>query len=311
MTIAAARAWVVLLVMALACGVALGQERVRGPETGGERTVDLRPKFREGQTVRLKMEVTNSAKPARQAKPSPRTTPRSADEPAPETDSRIEFGLTMKVESVSPEKEATVAMTFDTVKVSSRVGGESFEFDSTKPSKEGDMIGLMMKPLVGTTLTLKVDKDGNVTSVSGGEAFTAIGQAVSGGTLSGDLLGPIFSPRHGKGLVRVGESWENEDRLESPLLGRFRMITKHTLKRVSGADAHVDVSGRIDAASEGEEAEPFQIKDSRYSGAYTWDTEMGMVKQMDTTMRVTIEQTIGGQKTTMQNESVMKVSRIR
>lgn len=276
--------------------------------------VDLRPKFESGQSVHLHMSVTNSSTPATpDLKPAKKPGPRAeADPDAPQPmQSAIELGLTMKVRSVSPQHESTVDMTFDSLKVSTKTGDEKVEFDSAKPTtSQDDVVGLLMRPLVGTTVTLRVDSAGNVTSVTGGEAFTALGQFVGGGGDAGGLFGPIFSPQHGTGLVHLGESWENADKLSSPMLGEFKMTTRHTLRSVQGKDAKLDLSGRIEPATESGD-KSFQIKESRFGGHYTWDLGMGMVKQLDSTMSITLEQTVAGQRTTTRSESVMHVTRTK
>jgi hypothetical protein len=331
MSIARARGgWRVVVSAVVAAFSAAAHGQVKEPPS--ERLVDLRPRFETGQTVKLKMEVTNTSTPVVGKTPpsAPATPPKTpGTKPGPgspppgseDLRSAIQFGLTMKVKSVSRDHVATVDLTFDTVKVSTKNKDQSFDFDSSKPSKGGDdeVMGMVMQPLVGSTLTLTVDRSGTITSVTGGEAFSALGQFVGGtggggGGNAGSLFGPLFSPQHGTGLVHVGETWENSDKVESPLLGQFAMKTRHTLRSATAAEAKVDVSGRIDPATEASGpagSDPFQIKESRYGGTYLWDLSMGMLKQMDTTMSVTMEQTVAGQKTTSHNESVMKVTRIK
>src|SRR5438105_4984997 len=169
MSIAHTRSWVGLVAVLLALApAARGQFR--------ENRVDLRPRFQAGQTVKYTMSVTNSSSP--QTLGPPRTG--AHPEPANQTSSRIEMGLSLKVRSVTPEHEAVVDLAFDTLKVSSHTRDQTVEFDSTKPAKgEDDVVALLMQPLVGSTLTLHVDKTGNITGVTGEESFTALGQFIS------------------------------------------------------------------------------------------------------------------------------------
>lgn len=299
--------WLLMLVFGVALPPAIGQ-----PET----RIDLRPKFEKGQQVRLKMEVTNTSTPvgAAQAPRPPGSRPPAANEPnaPPGQRSRIELGLRLKVQSVAPDRTATVDLVFDSVKMATKTRDLEVDFDSTKPSKgEEDLMCQLLEPLVGSTLTLTVDKDGNIKSVTGGEAFGAIGQFLGSGGGAGDLFGPLFSIKKGNGLVSVGESWEDVDRIDNSMLGKFKMTTKHTLRSAMGGSAEVDMSGRIEPDSEAGGEGVAKIRNSRYSGKYSWDTIQGMVKQMDSTMSVELEQDVGGTKTMTRNEAVTKVTRIR
>lgn len=299
----AAGAWKLLLCAAF---VALCPVIVRAQPEG--RRVDLRPKFVQGQSVRLKMNVTNTSTPV---VPSPTRPPPTTTRPD-QMRSKMELGLALKVKSVSETREATVDLVFDTIKVSTHTKDQDIEFDSAKPNKDGDDIaGLLFQNLAGSTLTLKVDRDGNITSVSGGEAFGALGQFLGNGGGAGELFGPLFSIKKGNGTVSIGESWEDVDQIDNALLGKFKMTTRNTLRGVVGTDAMVDVVGKIEPPSEAPQDGVAQIKTSQFGGKYSWDTTLGMLKQLDSTMTVNMETTVGGVKTTTRNESVMKVIRVR
>lgn len=278
----------------------------------GGREVDLRPKFAQGQQTRFKMEVTNTSDPVTATRP----VPKKPGDPAPArhatTRSTMEMVLSLKVQSVSPDREATVSLVFDALRVSTTNQDGKVEFDSSKPtSGEDDMVGILLKPLVGTALTLKVDRAGNITSISGGETFSALGQFVGGVGQAGDLFGPLFTVKKGTGMARVGESWEDVDKIDNALLGQFKMTTRHTLRSAYGSEAKVDMAGRIEPGSESPGSGAGHIKDSSFAGNYTWDTERGMLKRMDSTMRVKMEQTVDGLRTETRNESVVKVTQIR
>jgi len=147
--------------------------------------------------------------------------------------------------------------------------------------------------------------------VRGGVSFSALGLFVGGGGQAGDLFGPLFTARKGAGMARVGESWEDVDTIDNALIGRFKMTTRHTLRSAFADQASVDMTGRIEPGSEAPGAGAGQIKESSFSGAYVWDTERGMLKRMDSTMRVRMEQTTDGVRTETRNESVVKVTQVR
>ncbi len=290
------------------------------------REVDLRPKFTVGQQTRFKMELTNSSEPvaAPGSKPkqpwskppagkSPSTTQPTKSAASPDrSSSKTEFTISLKVASLSPEHEATVNLVFDAVKISTTTSEGTIEFDSSKPAgKDDDLVAGLLRPLVGSTLTLKVDQAGNITSITGGESFSALGQFAGGGGQAGDLFGPIFSGRKGTGLARVGESWENADKIDNAMLGRFKMTTRHTLRSAAGTEARIDMTGKIEPDSEAPGEGAGKIKDSSFNGSYAWDTERGMLKRMDSTMRVRMETPSEGGRSETNNESVVKVTQVR
>jgi hypothetical protein len=71
------------------------------------------------------------------------------------------------------------------------------------------------------------------------------------------------------------------------------------------------MTGRIEPGSEAPGSGSGQIKDSSFNGSYVWDTERGMLRRMDSTMRVRMEQTVGDARTETRNESTVKVTQIR
>jgi hypothetical protein len=293
----------------------------RGQERTGE--VDLRPKFERGQTIRYKLEqgftsindigATRATKPGPKDRPDPKKARGQDGEDARTSRGRVEMALKMKVSDISAEGVATVETTIESLKMSNTTPDMEVEFDSAKPPEEDDIVGMMLKPLVGTTLTLKVDRAGNVTSVSGGEAFSMLGQAASGsggGGGASQLFGPIFSSHPTTGFAKVGQSWEHEDKLGVSLLGDFKMITRHTLRGLQGRDAVVAISGRIEPATESPPEGGFQVKNSTYNGSYTWDTAKGQLAKMDTSMSVRLEGKAGDQPMSTRNEATVKITRV-
>jgi len=293
--------------------VAVLLPRAAVAQPGDRNLVDLRPKFVVGQQTRFVMEVTNTSTPVGAAtkpttvRPRPGTDPRT---PAGQTKSKIEFGLLMKVKEGGGTDGATVDVVFERIKVSTTGEDGTVEFDSTKPQQgEGDLVGILMGQLVGTTLTMKVDPSGNITSISGGESFSMLGQFMGGGGGAGSLFGPIVNMKKGGGKVAVGESWENEDVVNTGLMGGFKMVTRHTLRSAVGGDAKVDMTGRMVASSEAGSGTVAQLKNSKYTGSYVWDTKGGMLKQMDSSMSVEMETSVEDRPVLTRNESTMKVRR--
>lgn len=301
------------------------KDQARSPEG----RYDLRPKFERGQTIKLKLEVTNLAeqpaididmlddpdeKPKKPARPSQANGKREVEK----TKSRIEFGIVMKVKEVDAAGNSTVDMTFQTVKVSVDGPGMKEEFDSTKPAKpapagEIDIIGTVLKPLVGTTMSMTVDRAGNISNVTGGDGFAMLGQVTPGSGGAGSLpqvIGPIFNIKKGDGFARIGETWDNADKLNSGLMGDFKMTARHTLSSVSGKDAKVDLRGKIEPGSQAPGSSTFQLKDSSYTGRYTWDLARGMIKDMTTKMSMTVEHRLQDTPVQVTSETTTKLTRI-
>jgi hypothetical protein len=282
------------------------------------REINLRPKFEAGQRIKYKLELANSSRPD-SPRPSPQPhqpAPVRPGQPTPlqpqTTQSNVEMGLTLQVAEVSAEGIATVKMIFDSLKVATRSDDISVEFDSTKPAAgEDDIAAMLLKSIVGTALTMKVDRNGNISSVTGGEAFMALGQFTSGSSSAEQLFGPIFSGNPAKGSAKIGESWEYADRLSSGLLGDFKMVTKHTLRGLQGSNAQIAITGRIEPTSESPGSSSYQVKNSTYTGNYLWDTTKGQLARMETSMNVQIEDKAGHEKTNTRNESTVKITRLQ
>jgi hypothetical protein len=296
-----------------------------------EGRIDLRPRFERGQSIKLKMEVVNAAtQPAVEIdplddpmedskRPAPKKKPNTRTNAKPDletTKSKVEFGIVMNVKDVTAAGEATVDMTFQTVKVLIDGPGFRQEFDSTRPPQpakpgEPDILATVLRPLVGSTFTMTIDRAGNISSVTGGEGFAMLGQVTpgAGGTLP-QVFGPILTQKKGDGFARVGESWENADHLNSGLMGEFKMLTRHTLQSVSGKDAKLSIRGQISPASMAPGSSTFQLKDSAYSGSYTWDTARGMIRDMATRMSITVEHSLQGQPVEVKSETTTKVTRL-
>jgi len=315
-----------LLALAAFAPLAGAQDRPREPERKtlipDLTTVDLRPKWEKGQQVRYTLELRNASlndakAPPAKGRPAPGT--KKAGQPSlkdNESRSNVQMGLVFKVTEVSPEKIATVDITIDRLKLSTTTPDGEVEFDSSKPSKGGedDIIGQAFKSIVGTTMTMTVDREGTITKVTGGEGLAMLGGAGGSGGAGagspGQLFGPIFSGRPAKGEARIGESWDYDDGLSTGLLGDFKMKVKHTLTGLRGSDAVVQIRGQIDPKTEAPGSSAFQVKESSYNGQYLWDTSKGQLKSMETSMAVRLDGKTGdNQELATRNEATVKITR--
>ena len=201
--------------------------------------------------------------------------------------------------------------------------------DPLKDIADMDMngtLGLIVGPMVGATITVKTDRAGAITSVSGGDALGGamggLGGAMGGmGGMGGALvpspsavanwlIAGLGGPGN-KGYARVGETWTNNDALSGTPVGSFNMKTTHTLKSASGGSANLSFVGAIEPASQG--AAPGggigQVQSASYTGNYVWDTRSGALGEMGTDMKVVLDAAAAGVKARMTSQTQVKVRR--
>ncbi|MFM9995190.1 MAG: DUF6263 family protein [Phycisphaerales bacterium] len=259
--------------------------------------VDLRPRWEKGAEHRFRIESSNTMgkPPARSSGPGNR----GRDEgDAPAQSVKQDMEIVFRVIDAVPEKDAIVELAFDRVKVAVDAAGEKDEYDSTKPGQGGGGAAGAFKSLAGLKLTLTIDPNGNITSVkpAGGAGATPSDPMVAGLTGADamkDLIGPIFTLKKGGGIVRAGQSWENVDEINSGLIGKVRVSTKHTVRSANARDATVAIDGRVDADSESP-AGLVQIRDGKFTGSYSWGVKEGMLRSMENRMSFTVQIGSGG-----------------
>lgn len=280
----------------------------KGDTKGDAGLVDLRPKFERGATSRYIMQVDSKTKTK-----DPKDAKKTVDSSMSQA-----IGLKMKVVDVK-DGEATVELVYESMKISVKTADAEMNYDSEakpKPGKKSDglddqdLFAPIFKQIVGTTMTMTVDSNGNIKDIKGGDALNLLGSIPGGSPVDpkslGGLFGPISSSAAGKGKYKVGEKWTNQDSLSVGPLGDFKMTTEHTLVSHRAGRADVTVAGKADAKSESDAAmspDKFKLKNATYRGKYTWDTSRGRLISMD------LEQStaIGGQLDA-QTTSTMKIT---
>jgi hypothetical protein len=316
------------------------RDKAPADQPGDKGTVDLRPRWERGQTIRYRMAQTSTSQVP---------DPQDPKNPTKITNKQ-EIQFSLRVKDINAETGvATVDMVYDSLKIKLDGSGIVIDFDSTKPQPTkpapgkpapnnpatppassdpldalkgldlDKMINDQLRKMVGTTLTLTIDRSGQITNISGGSELDPTGML---GALGGQGAGPAGAPQTGgslfgplppangnySGLVRVGQKWSHADALAVGPLGAIKMITEHTLRSASAGTAEVLFTGRIDPASAASNAQA-QIKASSHSGRYTWDTAKGQLVSLNMDQKVV--QQAPGQAGDATSTTSMTVERLR
>jgi hypothetical protein len=308
----------------------------------GAATIDLRPKFRLNEPYRLRLEQTSSGTTiVQQADAVDSERP----EPVKQTMSQV-FELRFVPKNVAPGGAATVDMIVDAVKLSLKSGDMDLSFDSRdahrkagpkpgaksapKPASpntpdslqetlagmdESEILASIVGPLVGSVTTFTFDENGNVTQVTGGEAWNLAGLAsLTGGT--GQLagadaggLGQFLNLRPGSNRARIGETWTTDAGASRSPVGDFSMNTRYTLKGASGPRASIDFLGSVEPGTQSPLG--MQVREATCSGQAEWDTGLGFLRSMQADSRVTLEGSIAGVRARLDTSARINVTLLR
>lgn len=253
-------------------------------------TVDLRPRWEKGAEHRFRMESESRTGPA--ATQGPTRNPRPDD--AHRQTVMQDFDFVLRVVDARPEADATVEFVFEHVKVSMEGPEGKSEFDSARPDAARGKPADAFRTLAGIKLTLTIAPDGSITSVRcdgptvPDDALAAIGgrEGIS------RLIRSITTLHKGGGVVRRGASWEHVDLIDSALIGRLRMTTRHTVRSVRAREAVVDVAGTIAGDSDAPDG-LVAIRDGKVAGSYTWDAGAGMLRSLESRQSFRVQTGLG------------------
>jgi hypothetical protein len=296
-------------------------------QSGTGTLVDLRPKFKVGTNVRLRLSNDSTSTiqlpdslnlpgvdPSRPGKPTTIPTPASkADGSVSLT--QQEFTLVFKPTAVSEAGDATVEVVFETIRMKIESEFLTDEFDSTKPNTpskpnndplrslgEAPLLETSLRPLVGDKLVLTVDPNGNITKVEGGEKFAALFGGTAGGGAapapkSGGvqgLFGSLFTLSKTRPHARVGDTWTTKDTLDLSMAGSLTMATTYTLKVAKAGLATLALKGALEPSSAAPSPGPFSIKSCVHEGTAQWNTLDGFLQSMQSVQRLETDINIGG-----------------
>lgn len=285
------------------------------PPASREGRIDLRPKWELGQVVRYSMKQTSDQQ-----------TP-NAEDPADPHKSRLEqtIGLKMTAKAVDTTTgETTVEIVYESVKAKLDSPLATVDLDSTKLPPKGpkspaapapsaprdpfDQIDALLadqfKQMVGTTITMKVARDGRIISTSGGESLSPTmlpGMTAPGAEAMkqlGGLIGPITtnsSPGF-DGLARVGDRWTHRDQLDVGPIGGLDLTTTYDLRTHTAGTAKVYFKGHADGNHSSGLPLPVSLDSADHSGMYAWDTRRGQLARCEFEQKVTMSGSITGNK---------------
>ncbi|CAG1009096.1 hypothetical protein PHYC_03652 [Phycisphaerales bacterium] len=265
--------------------------------------VDLRPRFTKGQDVRLKMTLES-----RNA-----STAENADE---NSSAKQEIGLLLKCTSADPEKGYTLDMVYESLKASIHSGLADVDFDSTKPPSPDDPYDQFLRSLVGMKQEILMDRNGEITSVGGGDALGGLGGALAGQFQAADVFksvfGPISSPKKSVPKPSVGESWTTETIMHGAV-GTMRIEMTHTLASSIGGKATINSVGKVtlEPSAAGGKIPQVRISDSNIGGKTIWDLEAGMLNESEMLQRLTIQTRRDNKTESTTQEMNTKVVRVK
>lgn len=292
-------------------------------------TADLRWKPKEGQSFIYELQqkstnrtVVNPPAPTKTARPPKQSRP-AADQGT--IDSTLDQALTLEltVRSSDAELGSTVDLKITRVRATITTPDGTTKVDSDTPDSghAADPIALALQAIAGTTLTLTVGPEGNITKSEGGGETLGLASLLGGAggaVLPRDALGLITSSSSTPARAKVGQRWTTTSALAGSLLGDAAMTTTHTLKKLRGSAAEVDMQGHLEpSGTRREKADApslFQVTSAQIKGRYEWDTSAGWIRSMSTTQTTRIEaQGLSealGESGTMESTSETTLSRV-
>lgn len=267
------------------------------PERSGK--VNLRPRFEKGQELRYTMVIESS----------------TADSQAgdPQSSSQ-EIGLLLRCTKADTEAGYTLDLVYESLRMKVRSPLATIEFDSTRPAKADDPADAALRTIVGLTLPVTMDKDGNISAVGSGDgAVGAVGALVgqfSGGDMIKGMFGPIMTGRKSTGEASVGESWTNDDTIDGPP-GQMKISLTHTLDSHSGGKATIPMRGKVTLSPSSGAGTPGKvaIRDSTISGKTVWDTSLGQLVSLESRQRVVVDTSHEGQTSSQTQEMNVRVTK--
>jgi hypothetical protein len=261
--------------------------------------VNLRPTFKKGQEVRFRVMIESSSDAAAGEK---------------QTQAQ-EIGLLLRCTASDPESGTTLDLVYESLRMEVKSPLVNVSFDSKRPPSNDDAVGSLLRSIVGLTLPVTMDKDGNITAVGSGAGAGGLGglsEQFTGADMVKSMFGPIMTTRKSAGEARVGESWSTQDTIDAPA-GQINLTFTHTLDSHQGGKANISMKGKatLQPSPGGAAASKARIRDSSITGKTVWDTEAGMLHSLDSRQRLEVETMTEGQASVTTQDMTVKVSRVK
>lgn len=290
---------------------------------------DLRPKFQLGQNRRIRLSLDS-----RETRPDPAAL---IDNKAPQEDemkTQQDFVLVFKPTKPREDGNSQVDIVFESIRSHVEGPGVNDSFDSKTPAKKSTpkkksdpLNGLgepptleeTLRPLVGETLTVLFDPDGNILQVQGGEKFVRALNPMApeemtqmgGDQKMRELFKSIVSTP-GKRYAKPGERWSSDTALDLFPVGGSRLHTDYQLTKVQGSRGRIEFDGKLVPASDPSPGSGgLKLSRAEYSGFTDWDQEDGFLRSSQANQKLDAELKIGEQTISLKQSQKMTVERLK
>ena len=242
--------------------------------------------------------------------------------------------LVFKPTRVGEDGTSEVAIVFEQIRSHVSGPGTDDSFDSSTPPpakpkspQANDPLGGLgnpptleetLRPLVGQTLSVVFDRDGNVTDVRGGEKFVRAlnpmapeGLAQMGGDEKMRELFRSIVSTPGKRSAKPGETWSSSTELDLFPIGGSSLRTDYKLTSVQGARGKITFDGRLVPTKDASPGSGgLKLNKADYNGTTDWDQEDGFARSMKSTQALDAELKIGEQVIPLKQTQKMSLERL-
>ncbi|MBX3381744.1 MAG: hypothetical protein KF805_16750, partial [Phycisphaeraceae bacterium] len=283
---------------------------------------DLRPKFRMGQDRRVRLSLdSKETQPDLTAELDPARKPNDPKPASDEMKTKQDFVLVFRPTKVNEDGTSEVSIVFEQIRSHVEGPGVDDSFDSSRPAPakpktpkpaDTDPLGGLgkpptleetLRPLVGESLSVVFDRDGNVTEVRGGGKFVRALNPMApeeltqmgGDEKMRDLFKSIVSTP-GKRSAKPGETWSSDTSLDLFPIGGSRLHTDYRLTNVQGAKGRITFQGKLVPSKDASPGSGgLKLSKADYAGSTDWDQEDGFARSMQSTQGLDAELKIGEQ----------------
>lgn len=218
-----------------------------------------------------------------------------------------------QVKSAEPGKGAEVELTYERVAFAGQTQGGRVDFDSARdrgeqPDPSGmaidatPMAAKHLRELVGTTITLKFDAEGKITSVSGkgDEGIPMMMGPICGLKPDAKSLSILYSPASSLPADKAkaaepGEAWNYDEKLDIEPMGAHIMKLKQGVTSADGSEAIFEYTGRFEQAEDANRKVSYmKLADSRIVGRAVWSVQGGFLRSAATEVMTKVATSDGG-----------------